>query len=260
MTNINGYDLSRAWFDWCFENPEKISPNHTALYFFIIEHCNRLGWKKKFGLPTQMAMEAIGIKNWRTYKKTFDDLIDFGFIELLEKSKNQYSANIVAIVNNAKAPTKAPTKALTKAMQKHIQKQGQKQYKSIVGIDKPLTLEPITNNHQSEIEELDPEIISILSFDEFWNLYDYKKGKPKAEKLYAKISEKDRAKIKEHIPKYVLATPDKKFRKHPETFLRNRGWEDEIINRNGNTEDRQTDKDAARRTWLAQQAADAFGQ
>lgn len=38
-----------------------------------------------------------------------------------------------------------------------------------------------------------------------------------------------------------------------------RTWERRNEN-NGKNEDRQTDKDAARRTWLAQQAADAFGQ
>jgi hypothetical protein len=40
---MNGYDLSRNFFDWCFENPEKVSPNHSAIYFFAIEHCNRWG-------------------------------------------------------------------------------------------------------------------------------------------------------------------------------------------------------------------------
>lgn len=130
---MNSYELSRSWFDFCFENPEKINSNHTALYFFIIEHCNRLGWKEKFGLPSQMAMDAIGIKNWRTYSKTLNELIDFGFVKCIQKSKNQYSATIVAIVKN----TKATTKALDKALQKHNQKQS----KSIVGIDKPNNIE-----------------------------------------------------------------------------------------------------------------------
>lgn len=137
---ITGYELSRNFFDWCFENPELIKPAHIAIYFFAIEHCNRLGWKEKFGFPSQMVMEAVGIKNYRTYSKTFQDLVDWGFIKLVEKSKNQYSANIVAIVKNAKAHTKA----LSKATQKHIQKHSQKQVQSIVGIDKPITLEPIT--------------------------------------------------------------------------------------------------------------------
>jgi hypothetical protein len=118
---MNGYDLSRKWFDWSFENPERINPNHTALYFFIIEHCNRLGWKEKFGLPTTMAKEAIGIRSYNTYINTLNDLVEFGFINLIEKSKNQYSSNIVAISNF----NKAPDKALDKAMIKHVTKQGE---------------------------------------------------------------------------------------------------------------------------------------
>ena len=138
---MNSYELSRNYFDWCFENPEKITPNHIAIYFFAVEHCNRLGWKNKFGLPSQMVMDAIGIKNWRTYIKAFNDLNEWGFFELIEKSKNQYSSNIIAIVKN----TKASTKALDKAMHTHIQKQGQ----SIVSIDKPINNITI-NNKQAD--------------------------------------------------------------------------------------------------------------
>jgi len=48
------FKLTRAFWDFAFENPEKIKPNHCAMYLFIVEHCNRLGWKEKFGLPTTM--------------------------------------------------------------------------------------------------------------------------------------------------------------------------------------------------------------
>ena len=134
---MNSYELSRAFIDYAFENPDKINPTHYAIYFFAIEHCNRLGWKRKFGLPSQMVMEAIGVKNWRTYIKCFNDLVEFGFIEVIEKSKNQYSSNIIAIVKN----TKATTKALDKALQKHSTKQG----KSIVSIDKQINKEQLNN-------------------------------------------------------------------------------------------------------------------
>jgi hypothetical protein len=129
------FKLSRTWFDFSFENPDIINPNHAAMYFFIIEHCNRLGWKEKFGLPMEMTKDAIGIKNYRTYAKTFSDLVEWGFIKVIQKSKNQYSATVIAIVENAKANTKA----LSKAIQKH----SQKQCKGIVGIDIPINLKPI---------------------------------------------------------------------------------------------------------------------
>jgi len=118
---MNSYDLSRKWFDWCFENPERISPNHTALYFFIIEHCNRLGWKAKFGLPTTMVKEAIGIRSYNTYINTLNDLVDFGFVVMIEKSKNQYSSNIVALSNFDKAHDKALDKALIKHTTKQVE-------------------------------------------------------------------------------------------------------------------------------------------
>ena len=95
------------------------------MYFFCIEHCNRLGWKEKFGLPTSMAMEAIGIKSYNTYKKTLDEIVSFGFIQMIETSKNQYSSNIIALSKKAKAFDKALDKALIKHTTKHMSKQGE---------------------------------------------------------------------------------------------------------------------------------------
>jgi hypothetical protein len=140
---MNSYELSRTWFDWCFENPEKINPNHSALYFFAIEHCNRLAWKSKFGLPTEMAKEAIGIKSYTTYIKTLNDLVDWGFIKMIEKSKNQYSSNIVALLKN--------DKALDKALDKAIAKASKKRSESSDSIDKPINNETIEQINKENI-------------------------------------------------------------------------------------------------------------
>jgi len=180
---LNSYQLSRTFFDWCFENPEKISPTHIAMYFFIIEHCNRLGWKEKFGLPTVMVKDAIGIRNFRTYSKTLNDLVEWGFIIMVEKSKNQYSSNIIAIVKNAKAHTKAPAKALDKAMQKHLQKQS----KSIVSIDKQETIEHRTIKQITYNKVVDEILISLKDlFDEKYLTSD--KTKVMFNKLLKKYS------------------------------------------------------------------------
>ena len=158
---MNGYDLSRNFFDWCFENPEKVSPNHSAIYFFAIEHCNRLGWKSKFGMPTQMVMDAIGIKKHETYIRYFNDLIEWGFLILIQKSTNQYSSNIISI-NNA-MPKKG--KALEKASRKHGRKQVESIGESNSSIYKPIKL--LNNNKllkenkesflKNEIQDLENE-------------------------------------------------------------------------------------------------------
>lgn len=178
---MNGYSLSRKWFDFCFSNPEKVKPIHSAIYFFAIEHCNRLGWKDKFGFPSQMVMEAIGVKNWRTYSKALSDLVDYGFIQMIEISKNQYSSNIIAIVKN----TKAQYKALDKALQKHSTKQGQ----STVSINKQY------NNEQLTIEQRKKDFYKSLlaysadytkqmlnEFYEYWSEHGEKDKKFRKEK------------------------------------------------------------------------------
>lgn len=131
---MNSYELYRKFFDWCFENPHKVTPSHVAIYCFAIEHCNRLGWKTNFGLPTTMVMEAVGIKSYNTYIKCFNELVEYGFIKLVEKSKNQYSANIIALSKF----NKALDKALDKAMIKHKTKQRESIEQSIDSINKPI--------------------------------------------------------------------------------------------------------------------------
>lgn len=140
---MNGYELSRDWFDYCFENPEHIKPIHTAIYFFAIERCNRMGWKSKFGLPTDMTMEALGIGSYNTYIKAFNKIVEWGFITLIQKSKNQYSSNIIALSKNDKAIDKALDKALTK----QTTKQSESTIQSNDSIDKQ------TNNKQLNKEQ-----------------------------------------------------------------------------------------------------------
>jgi hypothetical protein len=115
------YSINRAFWDYAFANPDKIRPNHCAILFFAIEHCNRLGWKDKFGFPTSMAMEATGIKSYSVYKKAFDELVDFGFFDVKQYSRNQYSSNIIALNDSYKAPSKALDKALIKHISKQVQ-------------------------------------------------------------------------------------------------------------------------------------------
>lgn len=205
MTNT-GYDLSRDFFNWCFENPEKISPNHAALYFFCIEHCNRLGWKEKFGLPTVMAKEAIGIKNYKTYINTLNDLIDFGFIKMVQKSTNQWSSNIIALVKN----TNAHSKALSKATLKHTLKQTH----LIDSVDKPITInqEPTT-----------------IDFNIFWELYNNKTGRKKCEAKWGRLKITTQELIIKTLPDFLAYKPFESYNHpNPETYLNNERWNDVI--------------------------------
>ena len=144
------YSLSRYFWDFAFEHPTKIKPVHISIYFFAVEHCNRLGWKRDFGLPTSMVLEAIGVKSYSVYKVAFDQLVEYGFFDVIQYSKNQYSSNVIALKENYKAHTIAPTKALDKAIWKASEKQGESDdsiYKLITDNIKTI------NNRQKEFFE-----------------------------------------------------------------------------------------------------------
>lgn len=74
------------------------------------------------------------------------------------------------------------------------------------------------------------EVKDEYTFERAWNLYEKKVGcKTKLEKKWNSMSQKDRKAAIEYIPLYVIATEDKKYRKNFQTFLNQRGWEDELI-------------------------------
>lgn len=141
---MNAFELSRKWFDFCIDNPEKVNTNQTALYFYCIDLCNRLAWSKSFGLPTLITMQYTSIKSYKTYAKALQDLIDFGFLKLIEKSKNQYSANVVALVN------------FTEAVSKQRLKQVQSNDQSRLSINKPLkTYKTIKHIEEFNLDSFD---------------------------------------------------------------------------------------------------------
>ena len=86
------------------------------------------------------------------------------------------------------------------------------------------------NGHGPKEDKEDKEgSVQPYSFSEFWEFYDKKKDKQRAERAYKKISMRDRKCIFDTLQAYKDSTPNKKYRKNPEAYLNNRTWEDEII-------------------------------
>ena len=113
-----------------------------------------------------MVMDAIGIKKFQTYIRYFNDIVDWGFFRLVQKSTNQYSSNIISLVS----ATPKNGKALDKAFIKHRAKQTESIGQSNSTIDKQETIKQETNKQ--------------CVFDIFWNEYPHKIGKPNALKKY----------------------------------------------------------------------------
>lgn len=97
------------------------------------------------------------------------------------------------------------------------------------------TIGHMTSHMEDENEDVNRNInkVKIIDtlFEEFWDLYDYKKSRDKAEKAWKTLNKEEKALALQHAPVYAQSTPDKQFRKHPATYLNNKSFNDEIIER-----------------------------
>jgi len=83
-----------------------------------------------------------------------------------------------------------------------------------------------------EIKEIKESMSDKIGFEKFWELYDKKSSKIKSQKLWDKLTKEEKVIVMEHVPRYVKSTPQKQFRKDPSTYLNNKSFNDEIIERN----------------------------
>ena len=74
------------------------------------------------------------------------------------------------------------------------------------------------------------ELILNISFNTWWDLYDKKVGsKTKLESKWNKLTDNQRTQAIKHTKEYIIAQPDKQYRKNPDTYLNNQSFYDEII-------------------------------
>lgn len=88
--------------------------------------------------------------------------------------------------------------------------------------------------NESKENEIIPAFAEVSvwpTFEDFWDKYDKKVGKPKSEIVWKKINQGAREKIMEHLDRYGQI--EKKYRKDPERYLQKECWNDEIIIENG---------------------------
>lgn len=91
------------------------------------------------------------------------------------------------------------------------------------------------DEHPIVTKEVNLASIDPIAFGTFWDAYDKKVERKKTEALWNRLSKHDREAALAYLPAYKAAQPDKRFRKNPATFLRNRSWEDEIIDQTTHT-------------------------
>jgi len=199
-----------------------LDPRSKLFFFYLITDCNHAGiWDCDWEVASircgcDLDKDFV-IENFKGKLVLFDDdtkifipsFIEFQYGEL--NPENRAHKSVIDILNKYNLDKIKP---LTRPFQgcKDMDKD---QYKDMdkVKVDRGGMGEKDLN----------------IPFDAFWDAYKKKVGeKDKLSKKWSKLTDEERVLIMEYVPKYVMVTPVKKFRKNPETFLNNKSWLDEL--------------------------------
>lgn len=141
---MNGYQLTRRWFNFSFEKTEA-KAQHTAIYCWLVELNNRLGWKEEFTINTQFTMEGLSIGNKNTYLAALNDLEKWGFIKTIRPSINQNYGRVITLrCGDIVTPD-------TTAMDKAVIQENDGNGEGGVPIVKQETIKPI--NHKIQVSK-----------------------------------------------------------------------------------------------------------
>ena len=203
----------------------KLSGNACKIYLLIVRKTR--GWHKEADkISYSQIQKYTGINHRATISKALDDLLELGLIFVQkgnEKSMSEYRLNDDFCCSKNELDKKCTSSKNEPASSKNELEAGSKNEHTEIQYKKN------TNTKYNNIYTHDESKTLNVPFDVFWDAYDKKIGTKKCETLWKRLSDKDRLDIMAYIPKYILSQPDKQFRKHPQTFLNNRAWEDEII-------------------------------
>ena len=219
---------------------EELTPQQKLLFLYLItnEKTNMLG----------IYEASIKKISFETGLKDSDILMFFKICE--QKSKIKYIGNYVVLMNFARHQNyninmKKSAIDVYNSLPKELKDSNLMIDKSnpSEGFESLLNHLGTVSKYEVEVEveakvevEIEDEN-TIFSFDEFWETYNKKTGRVNCERIYARLKDKDYAKIKETLPIYLerLKDKDKQYQKNPQTYLNGRYWEDEIYQEEAKT-------------------------
>lgn len=232
MDNKGWICLHRKMIDWeWFSKPEMVQ-----LFIFLLLRASvkEAKWQglviKRGQLVTSVASISTATKlTAQKIRTCLQRLEDSGQIE--RKTTNRFT--VITICNYESYQDKQDNEQQTN--NKQVTNKQQTNNKQVT------TYKQYNNNNNITIDSnIDP---TEQEFERFWDIYDKKVGnKQKLLQKWRKLKEDERRAIFETLPKYVAATPEKKYRLNPETYLNNKSWNNEIITDNGRSNSQQDRK------------------
>jgi hypothetical protein len=109
------FNYFNYFYHWIEENPDKVDPYITAVYFALLNRANKSGWKDKFAIILVDLQETCGINSRTTMLKTLARLEEYGFLQTVSTTTNQYKNRVICLPLNEKQMD-----STWKANEKHV--------------------------------------------------------------------------------------------------------------------------------------------
>lgn len=102
ITHLKMFDYFNGFWKWVSDNPDKVDPSFCAVYFALLNRANKTGWKDSFAIILIDLQEDCGICSRTTMLKVLSKLEDYGFVETISKTNNQYKNRVIRLPLNGK--------------------------------------------------------------------------------------------------------------------------------------------------------------
>jgi len=180
---------------------------YKLLWFYILDDCNHAGiWQVDLEVAALRVGEQID-------RETAEDLFKENII-IFDNGEKWFIPDFIEFQYGTLNPLNRVHKSVIDLLEKY----------QIKDLTRPLQRAKDKDKDKVKDKEKD-----LSGFEEFWDLYDKKRGRPKCERLWVDLSQAERDLAMAHIPVYKQESPDRKFRKDPERYLAGECWNNQSL-------------------------------
>jgi hypothetical protein len=211
---MNGYTLAnqfrklRASFTF--------SAIEADLFYELVALCNERNWPTEFQYPNHLLCATFGNLAESTLIRARNRLKQAGLLEFTSGHKR--SPTVYRFLD-PDAPEIPLHSASTNASKSASRSESKSASRSDSCIYKEKTKRK--TNPPADAAELE------IPFADFWQAYGKKEDKHKCQQRWNTLTAPERQAALAHVPGYVAATPEKRYRKNPLTYLNGKCWQDE---------------------------------
>lgn len=217
---MNGYTLANHF------RKLRISFTFSALeadlFYELVALCNERNWPTEFQYPNHLLCATLSNMAESTLIRARNRLKQAGLLEFTSGHKRSPTVYRFLDPDAPKIPLHSASTNESKSASTSASTSARRS-------DSCIIKDKTKRKTNTQTPACADAVSEFLSFDAFWQAYDKKQDRHKSAQRWEALSEADRQAALDALPAYVAATPDRKYRKNPLTWLSGRCWLDEEV-------------------------------